>query len=247
MAAVVTKPRAMTLSIGVDIGQKIDSSAIVVAEHQAGDTGTTFTVRHLERRPLGEPYPTVAARVAAVVTGAVRHARRPRYATPATHPDHPDGWLLSDGFDFPLSAFVVIDSTGVGLPVAELVTAALAAAGLDVFRVSLTVELAVFTFGERLSWSNGERRVGKGYLVSRLQSLLQTGRVRLPDTGEARALAAELLNYEIKVDPDGDAKFGAFKTGSHDDLVTALGLAVLEDREPGVAGTLSESGRWVTR
>ena len=37
-----------------------------------------------------------------------------------------------------------------------------------------------------------------------------------------------MLDYEIKVDPDGDAKFGAFRVGSHDDLVTALGLAVLE-------------------
>jgi len=244
MAAVVTKPRAMTLSIGVDIGQKIDATAIVVAEHQAGDA---FTIRHLERLALGTPYPVVAARVAAVVTGAVRYARLPRYATPATHPDHPDGWLLSDGFDFPLAVFLTLDSTGVGLPVCELVTAALADAGLDALRVSVTVEYAIFTHGHRNTWADGERRVGKGYLVSRLQSLLQTGRVRLPDTSEARALAAELLNYEIKVDPDGDAKFGAFKTGSHDDLVTALGLAVLEDREPGVAGTLSESGRWVTR
>jgi hypothetical protein len=30
-------------------------------------------------------------------------------------------------------------------------------------------------------------------------------------------------------DPDGDLKFGAFKVGSHDDLVTSLGLAVLID------------------
>jgi hypothetical protein len=28
------------------------------------------------------------------------------------------------------------------------------------------------------------------------------------------------------VDPDGDGKYGAFRTGSHDDLVTAMGLAV---------------------
>ncbi len=247
MAVVTTKPRAVTLSIGIDVGQKIDPSAIVVAEHQAGDAGTTFTVRHLERLALGTPYPAVATRVAAVVTGAVRHARRPRYATPATHPDHPAGWLLSSGFDFPLSVFLTLDSTGVGLPVCELVTAALADAGLDALRVSLTIEYAIFTFGERLSWSNGERRVGKGFLVSRLQSLLQTGRVRLPDTSEARALATELLNYEIKVDPDGDAKFGAFRTGTHDDLTTAVGLAVLEDREPGVTGTLDQAGRWVTR
>ena len=74
-----------------------------------------------------------------------------------------------------------------------------------------------------------EWRLGKGYLVSRLQVLLQNHRLRLPRTAEATVLAQELLDYEIRVDPDGDAKFGAFKVGKHDDLVTALGLAVLRD------------------
>jgi hypothetical protein len=31
------------------------------------------------------------------------------------------------------------------------------------------------------------------------------------------------------VSEDANEKFGAFKVGTHDDLVTALGLAVLED------------------
>jgi hypothetical protein len=72
----------------------------------------------------------------------------------------------------------------------------------------------------------GEVKLGRGWLVSRLQVLLQGDRLHLPTTAEARALAEELLEYEIKVDPDGDARFGAFRVGAHDDLVTALGLAV---------------------
>jgi hypothetical protein len=35
----------------------------------------------------------------------------------------------------------------------------------------------------------------------------------------------ELLNYEIHVSEEGRDQYGAFKIGSHDDLVTALGLA----------------------
>jgi hypothetical protein len=39
----------------------------------------------------------------------------------------------------------------------------------------------------------------------------------------------ELQDYEIRVDQDANEKYGAFKVGTHDDLVTALGLACLED------------------
>ena len=46
---------------------------------------------------------------------------------------------------------------------------------------------------------------------------------------EAAALVAELLNYEIKIDDKGTDRYGAFSTGSHDDLATALGLAMLLD------------------
>ncbi len=65
--------------------------------------------------------------------------------------------------------------------------------------------------------------------MSRLQALLQTQRIKLPETSEARVLAKELQDYEIRVSEDANEKFGAFKVGTHDDLVTALGLAVLDD------------------
>ena len=42
-------------------------------------------------------------------------------------------------------------------------------------------------------------------------------------------MARELKDYQIKVDQDGADTYGAFKVGSHDDLATALGLAVLDD------------------
>jgi hypothetical protein len=44
--------------VGLDLGQKRDHAAIAVVE-----SGDYFEVRHLERMPLGTPYPAVVARV----------------------------------------------------------------------------------------------------------------------------------------------------------------------------------------
>jgi hypothetical protein len=68
--------------------------------------------------------------------------------------------------------------------------------------------------------------------VSRLQALLQGGRLHLPKTSEAEALGRELLDYEIRVDTNANDLYGAFKVGSHDDLVTARGLATQADNTP---------------
>jgi len=117
-----------------------------------------------------------------------------------------------------------VDATGVGLPVVDLLRERLHGG---------QVVAVYFTYGHRRAETveGGQRRVslGKAYLVSRLQALLQCGRLHLPPTGEAQALTEELLNYEIRVDENATEKYGAFKVGTHDDLVTALGLAVQID------------------
>jgi hypothetical protein len=66
-------------------------------------------------------------------------------------------------------------------------------------------------------------------VCSRLQALLQTRRVRMPETDQTRALAEELRTYEVHVSDDAKLAAGAFKTGTHDDMATALGLACLFD------------------
>jgi len=67
----------------------------------------------------------------------------------------------------------------------------------------------------------------KAHLVSRLQSLLQLNRIHMGDYEEMRALARELADYELRVTDNARVTAGAFKSGTHDDLATALGLAVL--------------------
>jgi len=67
--------------------------------------------------------------------------------------------------------------------------------------------------------------------------LFQTRRIHLPKTEEVARLRTELLDYEIKIDENGTDRYGAFKVGRHDDLVTALGLATQPVRIPwGIAG-----------
>jgi hypothetical protein len=56
----LTAPRFI---VGIDLGQAHDPTAIAVAEPVADD----IHLRHLERRPLGEPYPAVVAHVRALV------------------------------------------------------------------------------------------------------------------------------------------------------------------------------------
>ncbi len=118
-----------------------------------------------------------------------------------------------------------VDAEGVGMPVVDMVRAALEAKKLDEIRVMA----CFFTHGDRLTQESRELRVGKAYLVSTLQALLQSGRIKWKRTPETEYLAEELLDYEIHVDQDANDKYGAFRVGTHDDVVTAVGLTAIDD------------------
>jgi hypothetical protein len=114
---------------------------------------------------------------------------------------------------------VFVDVTGLGDPILALVK-----------RRVLRVTGVYFNHGDRrLEEQSSEVRLGKAWLVARLQALLQTAVLHLPRTPDAEDLARELLDYEIRVTEDANDRYGAFRVGTHDDLVTALGLAVQED------------------
>jgi hypothetical protein len=91
------------LILGADIGQAVDPSAIAVLEG--------FAVRHVERVPLGTPYPVVADRIAAVAGAAGAN-------------------LAHDAGSIPIA----IDATGVGRAVVDL----LRERGLEPIAVTLT-------------------------------------------------------------------------------------------------------------
>ncbi len=193
------EPIREEVRIGVDLGQRHDPTAICVCEverrsytlnERGWPTGGEyhFLARHLERLPLGTPYPAVVNRLAEIY----------RKLTASKH-----------------SVRVWVDATGLGAPIVDLLDMA-----------DLPVTPVYLTGSDKAVEEGKELRLGKALLVSRLQVLLQSGRIHLPKTSESEALIQELLNYEIRVTDSANPVFGAFKTGTHDDLATALGLAV---------------------
>lgn len=91
-----------------------------------------------------------------------------------------------------------------------------------------------FSHGDRRIEERGQVRLGKAWLVTKVQMLLQTHQLHLPRSPEAETLAEELTDFEVQVAPDANDRYGAFKVGSRDELVTALGLAVQRPPRPGM-------------
>jgi hypothetical protein len=92
--------------VGLDLGQKRDHAAIAVVE-KCADMGT-FGVGHLERMPLGTPYPNVVARVREMVRDEKLVGR----------------------------CALAVDGTGVGAPVVDLLRGA--DLGCDLSAVTIT-------------------------------------------------------------------------------------------------------------
>lgn len=229
------------VSIGVDIGQRRDATAIVVAEGSRRKTGktsthrkpagegampgriweewvdeeleTVFLVRHIERLPLGTSYPRVAGRIAELAGGV--HDRVERELETLR------SWVDPNPERPPLH--VLVDATGVGRPIVDLLRNGIGTAA------RLTGVTLTGGRERKGGLRSREVTIGKEEFVSRLKSLTQTGRVHLPDTQEGREIADELLDYEIRSTEKSSFLAGAFRSGAHDDRVTALGLAVLFD------------------
>lgn len=209
--------RSLGYVIGVDLGARVDSTAIVIVEKlrpvspeaEKADTWPTpyrvpvaethFRIRELGRLPLGVSYMTAARAIADVV-----------HNVNCADVDHPPRLFL--------------DATGVGAPVVDSLEGFLPS-GVRAMRV-------LWTGGERLKQVGRELHVGKGWLVSRLQALIDVGRISVPDTEQAHQLLDELMSFEIQISDHGSVIAGA-RSGAHDDLVMSLALTILEDDSAG--------------
>ncbi len=242
--AVVAVEQKLPVNVGVDVGQIRDNTALAVSEVSQLDTGklrfgpspkpahldiksglwipaqdiypvmvTEYTVRHIKRLPLGTSYPDVALHIADMLCSPLFAGRDVR---------------------------VLIDVTGVGRPVYDDLDREILRRKYGIWNrdgtfqpgskgemARLRLKPITFSHGEKYNRSTGV--LAKAFLVSRLQSLLQGGHVHGPDIPEMKATVEELKVYEIKVSDDGKDQYGAFKTGSHDDLATAMALSCLED------------------
>jgi hypothetical protein len=222
---VVIEEKLNPVCVGIDVGQLHDPTAIAVAEAIQKETGKHRWIKripaHLDRQ--GQFHPAKDTDPMMKTEYFIRHITRlplgMSYPKVAEH--------LADLLVSPIFArrkvFVLIDVTGVGRPVYDDLQEE---ARLHEEARRIVIKPITFTHGETYNGKTG--LLGKAFLVSRLQSLLQSGRIHAPDTPEVKATVEELKVYEIKVDTNGKDTYGAI-TGKHDDLATALGLSCLED------------------
>jgi hypothetical protein len=113
-------------------------------------------------------------------------------------------------------ASLIVDRTGVGAAVIDLLGQA-----------NLSPISATITGGDKVHREGRNRyNIPKRELVGCLQVLLQTGRLKIARAlPEAELLSKELLAFQVKITSHAHDTYGAWREGTHDDLVLALALA----------------------
>lgn len=165
-----------------------------------------WRLRWLERYEIGTRYPTVVKRVAALL------AREP----------------LADNAD------LVVDQTGVGRPVVDMLRDA------DLAPICVTI-----TAGDAVTRQPAGWHVPKRDLVSALVVPFQNGGLSIaPTLPLAPKLVAELLNFKMKINlRTGNETYEAWRESEHDDLVLATALAAwwLRRAEPAATTALGQT------
>jgi hypothetical protein len=201
-----------SFTVGLDLGQGQDYSALVVVERvlvlPAGVTVGDFYrrpgafsglaeqlhVRHLRRWELGTPYPSIVADVVTMMRA----------------PQMDDALLLIDG-------------TGVGRAVRDIFRDAWT---LQSFGVYLPVAVTVTGGYQRHGWS-----VPKSDLMAAIQVPLQQGRLKIaPRLALGDVLERELVGFRQKISVTGRDTYDIPRRDGegHGDLATALSLALFQ-------------------
>ena len=186
----------MPIIIGVDVGQAVDPTAIVAVDtyrpeqaHIDDRPEQHHLIRWLEKIPLGTHYDKVVDRIATVAEDASTIDR----------------------------TRIVIDATGVGRPVVDMLRK----------RTRTSVLAVTFTGGANETETDAyASRVPKRDLVTALEVVLQGRRLHaVPDLYLVEDLRAELSHFEVNISARGHDTYDA-SSGKHDDLVMALCLAI---------------------
>lgn len=176
--------------IGLDLGQAQDPTALAVIERR-GDVKTGIChVPQLKRYPIGSSYNSIVDELA----GKLKNA--------------------------PPKARLIIDGTGVGRAVVDMIRGNPVLLSLDLLIHPVTITAGNDETRDGYYW-----KVPKRNLVGAVQVLLQSQRLKiaesLPDTP---ALVAELQNFKVKITDAGNDTYGEWRAGKHDDLVLAVAL-----------------------
>lgn len=190
----------MRFAIGLDLGQTTDYSALSLIRERVGGETPIHDVPALHRWPLGTPYTAIVADTVRRVGAVIRRER---------------GALV----------YLVVDATGVGRPVVDLLAAALADLDCELIAVMITAGQGA-NFALRDDGAQ-EWHVPKAFLVSAVQILLQDGRLNIArGLAEAATLQAELKNFRMKFTKSANAMYEAWRDGDHDDLVLCVAMPV---------------------
>jgi hypothetical protein len=206
-------PACEAYIVGCDLGQANDYTALSILEKHREVTSTVeqrgfepptdvtttrniFHLRHLQRLKLGTSYPDVCN-----IVGVMLKALPPAKLAPA----------------------LVIDKTGVGAPIFDLMQKT----GLRPIAITITGG-----FDEVRVLSN-DWRIPKRNLVSTLAVLLQSGRLKVaPDLAQAETFISELSNFKVKISAAGHDSYNAWRESIHDDLVLSVALAAWHGERP---------------
>lgn len=181
--------------IGLELGLSDEHTAFAVIQRlQPYDdlNSVQHAVRHLERFPLGTSYPAIADRL---------------------------GHLFQDEKFVQRQGTLVVDRTGTGTPVIDLIRRR---------DWHACLRPVTFTAGnEAQQAEHGGWLVPKPELVAAFQVTLQERRLLVaPNLALATTLLSELHDYRLKAPLLGNDALLAWREGPHDDLVLAVALAV---------------------
>ena len=154
-------------------------------------TDTEYHLRHIERPERGTSYPKIVDRLKEL-------AESPQLAG-----EHKT---------------VVIDITGVGRPVWDLMTKANIRARLKGISI---------TGGSTVTHDGKISNVPKRDLVAALQVAFQNGELKIArGLPEADTLVRELTNFKVKINVNGHDQYEAWRENIHDDIVLSAAMGV---------------------
>jgi hypothetical protein len=198
--------------IGLDLGQSQDYTALAVVqkvptyEKATGKHGTELQLRHLERYALKTPYTVIADHIKELVSG------------PPFNSTIAEGDTRIFVKHRPAQTELVVDKTGVGVAVTDLLTERrLRYIGVTITGMATKVN------------RNGTRdySVPKQDLVGALEVPFHTGRLKIAAGLELwSTLRDELLSFKRKQNPrTAHIRYEHWREYEHDDLVLAAALA----------------------
>lgn len=194
--------------VPIDIGQAADFTALGGLRRVAVPNGKTKELYSNGGVELTREYDD---------TFQLGYAHRFPLHTP--YPEVVDGLVQVCG-RIPGSYQVVADATGVGRPVVDMIRAA----GLPVIGVIITAGAGA----AHQDKETGYWKVPKRELVTRAQTYMQTGRLKISSKLKlADVIVKEMLAFKMKISTtSGNVSFEAWREQAHDDLVLMLCMGV---------------------